>query len=74
MGSSTAHVSDFMAERADLPGHEQAWLRELRDQAATQFELMGLPTRRWEAWKYTDLSGLADGGFLASPLKNPVGT
>ncbi len=41
-------------------GREPAWLRALRAEAATGFAAQGLPTRRNEAWRFTDLSGLGE--------------
>ena len=39
--------------RSGLPGND--WVCELRNQAIRQFGKLGLPHRRIEAWKYTDL-------------------
>jgi Fe-S cluster assembly protein SufD len=67
----TAH---FRAARADLPG--SAAVLKRRDAAFALFERSGLPHRRVEAWKYTDLralmrsaaplAGVADPACLAS--------
>ena len=43
--------------RGALPGGP--WLRALRAEAAAGFATQGLPTRRDEAWRFTDLAGLA---------------
>jgi Fe-S cluster assembly protein SufD len=43
--------------RGALPG--SAWLQALRAEAAAGFAAQGLPTRRDEAWRFTDLSDLA---------------
>jgi Fe-S cluster assembly protein SufD len=42
---------------------DSAALQTLRRQAAQRFQALGLPTRRMEAWKYTDLSALANSSF-----------
>ncbi|GBG12687.1 Fe-S cluster assembly protein SufD [Novimethylophilus kurashikiensis] len=42
-----------------LAGHEVPWVREARLAAFERFAARGFPTRRDEAWKYTDLSILA---------------
>lgn len=47
-----ALLAAFDAARADLPGDADA-----RGQAATALRRMGLPTRRDEAWHYTNLRG-----------------
>jgi len=53
----------FAAAKARLPG-----LRELRESAFQQFDTKGLPHRRVEEWKYTDLRALMrDAKPLAAP-------
>ncbi|WP_144182650.1 Fe-S cluster assembly protein SufD [Elioraea rosea] len=41
------------------------WLATLRDRAAEAFARLGFPTRRNEAWHYTDLRSLAELRFAA---------
>jgi Fe-S cluster assembly protein SufD len=53
----------FAGLRERLPGGDLPWLAKLRDSAAASFETLGIPTRRAEAWKYTDLAALSDAGF-----------
>jgi Fe-S cluster assembly protein SufD len=53
----------FDGLRARLPGARLPWLQVLREQAAEAFRTQGFPTRRVEAWKYTDLRQIADAGF-----------
>ncbi len=48
-----------------LPGANLPWLVALRADAAASFRAQGLPTRRVEAWHYTDLRPLAQAGFDA---------
>jgi len=50
----------FDGLRARLPGARLPWLQALREAAAEAFRLQGFPTRRVEAWKYTDLRPVAD--------------
>ncbi|MFC7538572.1 hypothetical protein ACFQU2_02765 [Siccirubricoccus deserti] len=38
-------------------------MQQLREQAAESFRAQGFPTRRAEAWHYTDLRQVADAGF-----------
>jgi Fe-S cluster assembly protein SufD len=57
-----ALLAAFDAARADLPGDAQA-----RGQAAAALRRMGLPTRRDEAWHYTNLRGA-----LAARYAEPV--
>jgi len=47
---------DFAAHVASLPGAGLSWLDKRRAEAMTAFASTGVPTRRVEAWKYTDLS------------------
>jgi Fe-S cluster assembly protein SufD len=49
--------------RARLPGARLPWAAALRDEAAEAFRASGLPTRRIEAWRYTDLRAVAEAGF-----------
>jgi len=49
--------------RARLPGRDLPWLMARRDAAAESFRAQGFPTRRVEAWKYTDLRPLTEAGF-----------
>ncbi len=49
--------------RDTLPGAALPWVAGLRDRAATAFAAQGFPTRRSEAWKYTDLASVAGAAF-----------
>jgi Fe-S cluster assembly protein SufD len=53
--------------RATLPGAGLPWLAALRDRASAAFAAQGFPTRRAEAWKYTDLAPVA-GSTFGEPL------
>lgn len=44
--------------------HDASWLDALRDQATEEFSRTGLPHRRIETWKYTDLRALDRAGFV----------
>jgi Fe-S cluster assembly protein SufD len=46
----------YSAEKAKLPGDRK--IGALRDAAAARFDALGLPHRRVEEWKYTDLRAL----------------
>jgi Fe-S cluster assembly protein SufD len=50
---------------ATAPSPAPGWLRDLRDKAAGQFRVGGLPHRKVEAWKYTPLRALE--GFELVP-------
>jgi Fe-S cluster assembly protein SufD len=53
----------FDGLRARLPGARLDWVQQLREQAAESFRAQGFPTRRVEAWHYTDLRQITDAGF-----------
>ena len=45
----------FDAALTELPGADVPWVREMRETAMARFNARGLPDRRVEAWKYSDL-------------------
>ncbi|WP_159995822.1 Fe-S cluster assembly protein SufD [Roseomonas sp. 18066] len=53
----------FEGLRERLPGQGLPWLASLRAQAAEAFRAQGFPTRKVEAWRYTDLAPLTQSGF-----------
>lgn len=53
----------FEGLRNRLPGAKLPWLDALRGAAAESFSAQGFPTRRVEAWKYTDLNPLGHVSF-----------
>jgi Fe-S cluster assembly protein SufD len=55
----------YAALDADLPGAEHDWITSLRDKAMSVAARIGLPTRRVETWKYTDLRPIHRAGFSA---------
>lgn len=55
------------ARRGELPGAAHGWVADLRDRGASAFAEHGLPTRRVETWKYTDLRSLHQAEFTAAP-------
>src|SRR5712675_475965 len=48
----------YQASKAKLPGGRK--VVALREAAAARFDALGLPNRRVEEWKYTDLRALID--------------
>ena len=63
--AETALAETYAAAKASLPG-----MPAQREQAFRRFEAQGLPHRRVEAWKYTDLRALMRD---AKPLAPPPG-
>jgi Fe-S cluster assembly protein SufD len=56
-------IDRFREERARLPGGEA-----FRERAIEHFARAGVPTRRTEEWKYTDLRRLGDSDFAAPDM------
>ncbi|TVR99724.1 MAG: Fe-S cluster assembly protein SufD [Rhodospirillales bacterium] len=56
-------VQRYQAVGDALPGADRPWLNARRAEALAAFAASGLPTRRQEAWKYTDLKALASVPF-----------
>jgi Fe-S cluster assembly protein SufD len=67
----TTGAAAFLARqeglRPRLPGAHIAWVAALRERGAAAFRAQGFPTRRVEAWKYTDLAALT-GSIFGEPL------
>ena len=58
-----ALVETFAQTAATLPGRD--WVREARRAALEDFTTTGLPHRRVEEWKYTDVSPLFKTNYKA---------
>ncbi len=56
-------IADYDALKDSLPGAGLDWLTQRRDRAMQGFAVSGLPHRRVEAWKYSDLRAA-----LSAPL------
>jgi Fe-S cluster assembly protein SufD len=67
----TSGAAAFLARheglRTRLPGARLDWVQALRERAAAAFRQSGFPTRRIEAWKYTDLAAVT-GTVFGEPL------
>ncbi len=50
-----------------LPGAGQPWAATLRREARDRFRTLGLPHRKIEAWKYTDVRSLAKRDYRPAP-------
>ncbi len=59
----------FAAQRCEA---EPAWLAQQRGSAMQRFETLGFPTRRDEAWRFTDLKPLQRGSFAPAGDAVPV--
>jgi len=65
------YAANFDALRADLPGGDLPWLASGRTAAMARFTELGLPSRKVEEWKYSNLAPLAKTDFTA-PAQSDV--
>lgn len=56
-------VRGYDVVKGRLPGADLPWLHRLRESGLATFLAAGLPSRKTEAWKYTDLRPLVRGDF-----------
>lgn len=63
----------YAETRTDLPGASNGWVAALRDTAIARFADTGVPTRRVESWKYTDLRPLLREDFAPASGSTAVG-
>ncbi|NBC34218.1 MAG: hypothetical protein GVY13_16200, partial [Alphaproteobacteria bacterium] len=68
----TPFLAQFELERPALPGAGQVRLETLRDTGIAAFAARGIPSRKVEDWKYTDVRKLAGLEFV-SPSPEPSG-
>jgi Fe-S cluster assembly protein SufD len=61
--SPSSFSTRFAGLREHLPGGRTPWVAALRAEAAEHFAAAGLPSRKLEAWRYTDLGAIAQAGF-----------
>lgn len=70
--AETGFLAQFEAARETLPGSGSNWIAGLRNDAIEAFRQAGIPHRRIEEWKYTDLrSALSQ--VLPQALPTPDG-
>jgi len=74
--ATTRHIVDrYQAVAGALPGGSLPWLAERRQAGIERFQAQGLPTRRIEEWKYTNLDELRRVPFEpAKPVANGIST
>lgn len=63
------YLSAGTALAPKLPGSGLPWVRAWREKALARFAVLGLPTQRQEAWKYTKLAVLEKQHF--APAEQP---
>ncbi|HWE06870.1 MAG TPA: Fe-S cluster assembly protein SufD [Rhizomicrobium sp.] len=62
-------LQDFAADAASRPALRPSWLDERRRRAVQSFRDAGVPNRRIEQWKYTDLRGALEGQSATASSK-----
>ena len=62
MSETQAFLTRLEERRATL-GEEPTWIAARRQAGAARVEALGFPTRRDEAWKYTDVRRIREGDF-----------
>lgn len=63
-------IETYLGERAALPGAGLAWLDARREEAMKAFADAGLPHRRLEDWRHTDLKqALAKVSLASAPVR-----
>lgn len=72
VSSKLSPYLDFFGETLRRTSGEPRWLRERRELAMERFLALGLPTRRHEEYKYTNLKPLSDPELLVRPAGNHV--
>jgi Fe-S cluster assembly protein SufD len=60
------YLAQHAAFAANGAGEAPAWLRELRAAAIERFAALGFPTTRQEAWRFTSVTAIAEGGFVTA--------
>jgi Fe-S cluster assembly protein SufD len=58
----------FLDAALPVPAEETGWLADLRQAGLDIYKKKGLPTRKVEAWRYTNLGGLAKTEFSPAAL------
>ncbi|MBW7850446.1 MAG: Fe-S cluster assembly protein SufD [Rhodospirillales bacterium] len=67
-----AFIERFDAVTPRLAGGGADWLRRMREDGLSRFTRLGLPSRKAEAWKYTDLSALGGIDFALAAIEPDV--
>lgn len=65
------YLTDFKRFERNLNGESKTAFHKIRQSAISRFRELGFPTRKMEAWKYTDISQIAEQNF---PLETEVRT
>jgi Fe-S cluster assembly protein SufD len=70
MTPERAYLDAFAVRRDTLPGASIDWIERLRERAAHVLAARGLPNRRVEAWKYSDIrAALTEAPLIGAPAQ-----
>ncbi len=73
-GAVESYLGQYRAAKAVLPGAGLPWLAKLREDGIERFASLGFPSRKVEAWKYTNLGPIRQTRFESALLKQNGGT
>lgn len=62
------HLTRFHTVKDRLPGAGVAWIEHRRAEAQRRFEALGVPRRKNEVWKYTDIRRLNKEDYGPAPV------
>ncbi len=61
-------LQQFSEQQSKRAEQEPLWLTDIREQAQQNFQQLGLPHRKVENWKYTNVSKLVGKGFQVAAI------
>jgi Fe-S cluster assembly protein SufD len=76
MNAVTTTLEEFQqlidSQQGRLPGAQLPWLQTQREQAVQRFLQAGFPTRKSEAWRYTNVDSLLKNSFVLPAQNKPI--
>lgn len=73
-GGIENYLGHYRAAQAVLPGAGLPWLARLREDGIERFAALGFPSRKVEAWRYTNLGPIRQSRFESALLARNGGT
>ena len=68
-GGVESYLGHYQAAKSVLPGAGLPWLSRLREGGIERFAALGFPSRKVEAWKYTNLGPVRQTRFASALLR-----
>ena len=66
-------MSDFIQQAVlESPAESASWLRDFQQRGRALWQHQSLPTRKTEAWKYTNLRQLEQGNYFSAFMPEPA--